>query len=75
MAFKFRLSPEQAQAYIDDSLHESRVEDEELAGEHLRLTRPARCQHGDDESRDDHDPRRDEQRGGQAVDEGLPGRR
>jgi hypothetical protein len=30
MAYVFRLSPEQAQTYIDDSVHEARVEDAEL---------------------------------------------
>jgi amino acid transporter len=32
MAYRFRLTPEQAQAYIDDSLHESKVEEATLAG-------------------------------------------
>jgi amino acid transporter len=32
MAYAFRLTPEQARAYIDDSVHEARVEDAELAG-------------------------------------------
>ena len=33
MAYAFRLSPEHAQAYIDDTVKEAEVEDEELAGE------------------------------------------
>ena len=33
MAYWFRLSPEQAQAYIDESVQEAKVEDAELAGE------------------------------------------
>lgn len=32
MAYRFRLTPEQAQTYIDDSLHESKVEEATLAG-------------------------------------------
>jgi amino acid transporter len=32
MAYRFRLTPEQAQTYIDDSLHESKVEEARLAG-------------------------------------------
>jgi amino acid transporter len=34
MAYRLRLSPQEAQAYIDETYHESKVEDEELAGEH-----------------------------------------
>jgi hypothetical protein len=33
MAFKFRLSPEQASTYIDKTVEEAKVEDEEVAGQ------------------------------------------
>ena len=31
MAFRLRLSPEQAQAYIEESMHEAQVDDEQLS--------------------------------------------
>ena len=34
MAYRLRLSDEEAQAYIDETTHEAKVEDEELGASH-----------------------------------------